>query len=45
MRKLIGGIICKFKGRHVRGRLVSKDQTHKTFSCPRCGRSTIYPVK
>jgi transcription elongation factor Elf1 len=45
MRKLIGKLICRFKGRHQRGRLISKDQTHKTFECPVCGRNTIYPVK
>ena len=45
MRLLIGRLICRAKGKHLRGRLVSKDQTHKTFACPRCGRNTIYPVK
>lgn len=44
MRKLIARLICRWKG-HRRGRLVSQDQTHKTFECPRCGRNTIYPVK
>ena len=44
MRRLIGRIICRWKG-HLRGRLVSKDQTHKRFKCPRCERMTIYPVK
>jgi predicted RNA-binding Zn-ribbon protein involved in translation (DUF1610 family) len=40
---VIRRIICYFKG-HLRGRLVSKDQTHKRFACPRCGRITTYRV-
>jgi DNA-directed RNA polymerase subunit RPC12/RpoP len=45
LRKLIGRFICWLKGRHIRGRLVSKDETHKTFECERCGRRTIYSIK
>lgn len=41
---MIGRIVCWWKGKHLRGKLVDKDQTHKTFGCPRCGRRTIYPV-
>jgi predicted RNA-binding Zn-ribbon protein involved in translation (DUF1610 family) len=42
---MLGKLICWWKGKHVRGRMVSKDQTHKRFECPRCGRNTTYPVK
>lgn len=45
MRRLIGRLMCWWNGKHLRGKPLSKDQTHKRFSCPRCGRSTIYPVK
>jgi predicted RNA-binding Zn-ribbon protein involved in translation (DUF1610 family) len=42
---MIRRLLCKFwYGKHQRGRLVSHDQTHKTFACPRCGRTTIYPI-
>lgn len=44
MKKLIGRLICWKKG-HRRGKEVSKDQTHKRFECPRCGRRTTYAVK
>lgn len=44
MRLLIARLVCRWKG-HRRGRLVSKDQTHKKFECPRCERTTTYPVK
>lgn len=45
MRRLIGRLICRWKGKHLRGKLISKDQTHKRFRCPRCERTTTYPVK
>lgn len=45
MRLLIGRLMCRLKGKHLRGKLISKDQTHKRFACPRCGRNTTYPVK
>lgn len=41
----LGRIACWWRGKHVRGKLLSKDQTHKTFACPRCGRNTIYAIK
>lgn len=42
---MIRRLICKFwYGKHLRGKPVSTDQTHKTFACPRCGRKTIYPI-
>jgi hypothetical protein len=50
--KLIGRIVCLFKG-HRRGVAllptdpphVPGDQNVKRFRCPRCGRETRYKVK
>lgn len=42
---MLGKLTCWWKGKHLRGKLISKDQTHKRFACPRCGRNTSYPVK
>lgn len=44
IRKLIGMMVCWRNG-HKRGRPVSRDQTHKRFECPRCGRRTTYPIR
>lgn len=41
---MLGRIVCWWRKKHLRGKLVDQDQTHKTFACPRCGRRTIYPV-
>lgn len=41
---IINRIICFFYG-HLRGKLLHRDQTHKTFACPRCKRTTTYPIK
>jgi hypothetical protein len=48
---LIGKIICKLKGRHLRGKPIPGrpdgiSDPHKTyFACPRCGRVTSYKVR
>jgi 4-hydroxy-3-methylbut-2-en-1-yl diphosphate synthase IspG/GcpE len=44
MKKLIARLQCYATG-HLRGKLVSKDQTHKFYACPRCGRQTSYAIK
>lgn len=42
---MIRRLICQFWfKKHLRGKLLEQDQTHKTFACPRCGRRTIYPI-
>ncbi len=43
--RLLGRLRCKLAGKHLRGKLVHQDQTHKTFQCRRCDRKTTYPVK
>lgn len=43
--KLVGKIICLFKG-HRRGKLVRVSPgVHLIYACPRCGRETRYKVK
>ena len=44
IRTIVNRIVCRLYG-HLRGKLVSQDQTHKRFGCPRCGRITTYHVK
>jgi hypothetical protein len=44
---MIGKIICYFKGKHMRGKLVRAEDNGrvKFFACPRCKRETSYRAK
>jgi hypothetical protein len=43
--RYIGGILCWWKGKHLRGRPVPSANGKRKFACPRCGRETAYSVK
>lgn len=42
---MFGWIVCWWKGKHIRGKLLRQDQAEKVFGCPRCGRERSYKVK
>ncbi len=44
---MLGKIICWWKGKHLRGKVVLHDviKGEKRCACPRCGRTLVYKVK